>query len=266
MIEREQTEDAMPDEGEVVVVIPARYDSRRFPGKVLARICGRSMIEHVWRSVSAARNIDSVLVATDDERIAREVKNFGGSVVMTDKSIPSGSDRVAVVARSSGASIIVNVQADEPLTEPESIDDLILFMHREKRAEIATVVRPIKDPRELFDSNVVKAVIASGGRVLYFSRSLIPYHESPERLTRKMLKEDKFYAHAGIYAYRREALLRLTSLTPSFLEVRESLEQLRALENGMSVYAIVRDVNSIGVDLPTHIPIVEKRLRERGDE
>jgi len=246
---------------EVLAVIPARYGSTRFPGKALARICGRTMIEHVWLKATGASLVDKVLVATDDERIAGEVERFGGEAVMTPTDIRSGSDRVGRVVRDMDASVIINIQGDEPLIESVTIDGLTAFMMKNEQAEIGTVLRPVSDPRELTDPNVVKAVLARDGRVLYFSRSLIPYHSDPATLEPRDLGEVKFHAHVGMYAFRKEALLRFISMPASDLEKRESLEQLRALENGMAVYAIVREVDSVGVDHPSQIALVEELMK-----
>jgi len=256
----------MVNKNRVLAVIPARYGSSRFPGKALAKICGRTMIEHVWLRAAGADRVDRVLVATDDERIKREVERFGGEVVKTSRDIRSGSDRVAVVARDIDATLIVNIQGDEPLTEPATIDCLIEFMLKNEHAEVGTVVRPVDDPGELKDPNVVKAVLAMDGRVLYFSRSLIPYHADPASLEPRDLGETIFHSHVGIYAYRKETLLRLTSLPISALETRESLEQLRALENGMTIYAIIRNVESLGVDHPSQIALVEKLMKKGRNE
>jgi 3-deoxy-manno-octulosonate cytidylyltransferase (CMP-KDO synthetase) len=248
-----------------VAVIPARFGSTRFPGKVLARICGKTMIEHVWQRARRAGAVDRVIVATDDERVAREVESFGGEVVMTEADLRSGSDRIAVVTLRLDAGIILNVQADEPLVDPRTLDDLTRFIQEREDVRIATVLRPIRNPEELTAPSVVKAVPGEGGRVLYFSRSVIPFHAGPRSLTAEDLARLPFYAHLGLYAYRREALLAFTSLPESELERRESLEQMRALENGMDIHAIVRDVVTIGVDLPSHIALVEEELRKAGD-
>jgi len=255
-------ESMLPDE-KIAVVIPARYGSMRFPGKVLARISGKCMIQHVWESAMKARNVGRVIIATDDERIIREIERFGGESVLTGKDIASGTDRVAVVAQNIDAEIIINVQSDEPLLEPETIENLALFFRGEKRADIGTVVRPVRDNLELTDPNVVKAVLNTDRKVLYFSRSLIPHHPDPVSLSTDDLHRFRFYAHVGIYAYRRQALFRLASLSRSDLEVRESLEQLRALENGLEIYAVERDICSVGVDHPSKIPIVEELLAKK---
>jgi 3-deoxy-manno-octulosonate cytidylyltransferase (CMP-KDO synthetase) len=248
-------------EQSVVAVIPARYGSTRFPGKVLAKICGKSMIEYVWRRVSRAETVGRVIVATDDERVAREVGSFGGHVAMTRADLRSGSDRVAEVARDLDARIVLNVQADEPLIDPRTLDDLVRFVLGREEVGIATVLRPIRKPEELLAPSVVKAAWGENGRVLYFSRSPIPFHPDPGSLTEEDLVSPPFFAHLGVYAYRKQALLRFTSLPESDLERRESLEQLRALAHGLDIFAIVRDVVTIGVDLPSHVPLVEEALR-----
>lgn len=247
---------------DTVAVIPARYGSTRFPGKVLATISGRSMIEHVWQRVRRAETVGRIIVATDDERVADEVRRFGGEVAMTGRDLRSGSDRVAVVAVGLRARFILNVQADEPLIDPRILDDLVRFMQPREEAGIATVLRPIRKTEELLAPSVVKAVVGSDGRVLYFSRSLVPFHPDPRSLSQGELAGLLFFAHVGIYAYRRDTLLRFAALPESDLERRESLEQLRALEHGMGIFAIVRDVMTIAVDLPSHIGLVEDALRD----
>ncbi len=249
---------------DVVIVIPARYGSTRFPGKVLAPILGRPMIEHVWRRARRSRLAGRVLVAADDERVAECVRAFGGEFVMTPAGIPSGTDRVARAVRDTDAGVIVNVQGDEPLIDPALIDDLASFMRDDENIEMATVLRTIDDPREIGAPSVVKAVMSAGGRVLYFSRSPIPHHPRPEILTPEELEEIPYLAHVGMYAYRKEVLLALASLPPSDLERRESLEQLRALENGIGIHALVRRVRIASVDLPEHIPLVEDLMRGTG--
>jgi 3-deoxy-manno-octulosonate cytidylyltransferase (CMP-KDO synthetase) len=224
------------------------------------------MIEHVWLRAKRSRMAERVLVAVDDRRVEECVRGFGGECVMTSDSLGSGSDRVAEAVRDIDAEIIINVQGDEPLIDPALIDDLASFMQRDGGIRMATVLRPLSDHGEVDSPSTVKAVMASDGRVLYFSRAPIPHRSQAGNLTNRDLSETGYLAHVGMYAYRKEALLALTALPPSHLELRESLEQLRALENGIDVHAIVRPVRSVSVDLPEHVPLVEELMKQSEDD
>jgi 3-deoxy-manno-octulosonate cytidylyltransferase (CMP-KDO synthetase) len=238
-------------ETSVLAIIPARYHSTRLPGKPLVDIAGRSMIEHVYRRASEARSIDHVLVATDDERIAAAVDDFGGVAVMTRTTHPSGTDRLAEVVDALPCSIIVNVQGDEPLIDPETIDAVVAPLASDATVEMSTLSRPI-DAREHASPHVVKVVCDRDGFALYFSRAPIPYDrdgDAPRRLAR---------GHIGLYGYRRSTLLRLARLTPTPLEVSERLEQLRALEHGIRIKVLDTNSQPIGVDTPEDV----ERIRE----
>jgi len=256
------------------VIIPARYDSTRFPGKPLSLLKGKTLIQHVYENSKGAHFIDDVIVATDSEEILEKVRSFGGRAVMTDKKHPSGTDRIAEVAASMDYEIVVNVQADEPLIRPQMIDDVILLLNDE-RASIGTLIKRITDPREVVDPNVVKVVFSKDGFALYFSRSPIPFHRdewNTPSLTLpprgggqgrgggSELQTLHFYKHVGIYSYRREALLALSGMEPTELEKRERLEQLRALENGMMIKVKETFFETFGVDTPEDLERVEKCL------
>lgn len=245
-----------------VIVIPARYDSTRFPGKPLATLKGKPVIQHVFENSRGASSAEDVIVATDSETIFERVLSFGGKAVMTSRHHVSGTDRIAEVARALNCDIIVNVQGDEPLIMPGMIDDTIDLL-TDVRADIGTLVRKIANPEEVMDPHVVKAVFGKEGFAFYFSRSPIPYHRDEWKdLSTFSVQRSSFsvFKHIGIYAYRREALLRLSGMKPSRLEEREKLEQLRALENGLRIKVRETSVETIGVDTPQDLERVERWL------
>ncbi len=226
-----------------VAVIPARWASTRFPGKPLAELAGQPMIAHVVRRALEAATVEHVIVATDDERIARAAEAAGAEAVMTG-DCPSGTDRVAAaVAGSDRWDVVVNVQGDEPLLSGENIDVLVRGLLADPDAPMATLCRPL-DPERADDPNAVKVVCDSRGRALYFSRSAIPFPR--EAATAAAL----WRLHLGIYCFRREALAHFVSLAPSPLERAEGLEQLRALENGISILVFDAPHPAYGVDTP----------------
>ncbi len=235
-------------------VIPSRYGAQRFPGKPLALIAGKPLVQRVYEQARLARRLDAIVVATDDERIAAAVRGFGGEVVMTPPDCPSGTDRAALVAGKRDADIIVNIQGDEPLMRPEMIDSLVDGLAADAGCGMATLARRLESPELLANPNVVKVVFAANGNALYFSRHPIPY-------VRDAATAAAHYKHLGIYAYRREFLLKFVALPPSPLEKTEKLEQLRALENGFSIKVLVTSHDSIGVDTPEDIKLVENILR-----
>ena len=227
-----------------VAVIPARFNSARLPGKPLADIAGQTMIEHVYRRAERANAVDSVLVATDDSRIADVVSNFGGNVCLTRSDHLSGSDRLAEVAESLTCDIIVNVQGDEPLLNPLLIDAVLGRLLIDPSVSIATARCAITDQSEFNNPNVVKVVVNSAGDALYFSRSPIPYPQNEATLSDNVFG----FKHIGLYAYRRPILLELGKLSPTALERTEQLEQLRALQYGYRITTVETDDNPIGVD------------------
>lgn len=235
----------------VLGVIPARYASSRFPGKALARIASKSVLQHVFERVSNARYLTQVVIATDDERIYAEARSFGALVRMTRSDHPSGTDRVAEVASADSADLIVNVQGDEPLIDPAAIDSAILPMVEEPAIPMATLKKRIEDPREVDDPNVVKVVTDRFENAIYFSRSTIPYLRRGEG-------ETVHYKHIGLYVYRREFLLRYSDLPIGPLERAERLEQLRALENGHAIRVVETEYESLGVDTPEDLERVSR--------
>ncbi len=234
-------------------VIPSRYGAERFPGKPLHPIAGVPMVVRVLERTRKARRLDLVLVATDDERIARAVEAAGGTAVLTDPALPSGTDRVWAAVRDLDVEVVLNVQGDEPMMDPRNVDAVAGFLLDHPGFELATVALPIDDPAEIENPNNVKVVRADDGRALYFSRSPLPYRRRPEPGL-KTLK------HLGLYGYRKEALKRWTSLPPHPLERAESLEQLRALAAGMAMAVLDAHSDSIGVDTIEDARRVEEKI------
>jgi 3-deoxy-manno-octulosonate cytidylyltransferase (CMP-KDO synthetase) len=238
---------------DVVAVIPARFASTRFPGKPLADIDGRPMIEHVYRRAQASAAVSRVIVATDDLRIATTVTGFGGNVRLTRADHQTGTDRLAEVAASLDCEIVVNVQGDEPLLDSRAIDEAVAPF-TDPSISMTTLYRRIVNPAELANPNVVKVVLDRAGFALYFSRAPIPYARDPRGGWPPM------YRHVGLYAYRRTALMVLASLEPTPLERAEALEQLRALEHGIRIKAVETAYDSIGVDTPEDLEQVRRLL------
>lgn len=231
-------------------MIPARFASVRFPGKALARIGGRTMLQHVYERASQARYLTRILIATDDERIREEAAGFGAPVRMTHAGHPSGTDRVAEAASSEPAEIVVNIQGDEPLIDPAAIDAAVLALLEDSEAPMATLRKAIEHPAELANPNVVKLVADLAGNALYFSRSAIPYVRGDQPHT--------WYKHIGLYVYRRDFLLAYPDLPVGPLERAERLEQLRALENGYRIRAVETEYESFGVDTPEDLERVSR--------
>jgi 3-deoxy-manno-octulosonate cytidylyltransferase (CMP-KDO synthetase) len=236
----------------IVVLVPARYASTRFPGKALADLDGRPMIEHVYRRAASCAGIDQVIVATDDARIADAVRAFGGEVRLTRADHPSGTDRLAEVAATLDCDIVVNVQGDEPLIDPRAIAQALAPFGGDPSLQISTLCHRLHDPADLADPNVVKVVVDRAGFALYFSRAPIPHVRDGGW--------PPLFKHIGLYAYRRSALLVLASLDPTPLERAEALEQLRALEHGIRIRAVETDYDSIGVDTPADLERVRRLL------
>jgi 3-deoxy-manno-octulosonate cytidylyltransferase (CMP-KDO synthetase) len=241
----------------VIAVIPARYESSRFPGKPLARQTGKYLIQHVYEQVSQARQVNDVLVATDDQRILAACKEFGAKAVMTSRRHTSGTDRVAEVAAQSDADIVVNVQGDEPEIDPGSIDRAIDVFSEDDFAAIATLAAVMAPHEDINDPNVVKVVTDASGHALYFSRWPIPFHRDGQPASRPVYRK-----HLGLYAYRRESLMEFSRQVPTPLEKAEKLEQLRALENGMVI--AVRDVEhtAVGIDTPEQYAAFVRRCEK----
>jgi 3-deoxy-manno-octulosonate cytidylyltransferase (CMP-KDO synthetase) len=239
----------------ILGVIPARYASSRFPGKALAPIGSKPMLQHVYERVALARYLTSVIIATDDERIFEEARRFGAHARMTRADHLSGTDRVAEVASADPAEWVVNIQGDEPLIDPGAIDAAILPLLEEPSIPMGTLQKRIEDEREIEDPNVVKVVTDRFGNALYFSRAAIPCVR--EKAEAKGVP-GAHYKHIGLYVYRRDFLLRYPELPVGPLEQAEKLEQLRALENGHKIRVVETEYESVGVDTPEDLERVNQ--------
>lgn len=238
-------------------VIPARYASTRFAGKVLADLAGKPVIQHVWERASQATKLDTVIIACDDERILKAAKDFGAQAVLTSRDHASGSDRIAEAVASIDTDIVVNIQGDEPLIEPTVIDDLVQALFDDSSCVMATVIKKLDDIQELQDPNVVKVTIDKNGCALYFSRSEIPFNRE-----KNGAKNIQYYKHLGLYAYRKEFLAVYTKLPRSHLEEIEQLEQLRALEAGYKIKTIETTTDTIGIDTRQDLEKVAALLKK----
>lgn len=236
----------------VLGVIPARYASTRFPGKALADLLGKPMIQYVYERAKMAKTLNSLVVATDDQRIFNAVRNFGGEVVMTAQH-PTGTDRIAEIASHFKAEILVNVQGDEPLIEPAMIDQAVQPLIDDSQVDLSTLVHRIDSEEEYFNPNVVKVIMTKEGFAMYFSRSPVPHIKSGI-----WKKEIPIYRHVGLYVYRRHALLSFSQMPPATFETIEGLEQLRFLENGFRMKVVETEYKSIGVDTPEDLEKVRR--------
>ena len=252
----------------IIAVIPSRYGSTRFPGKSLAMIEQKPMIQWVYERTKRSRLITRVIVATDDERIRNAVTAFGGEAVMTSAGHATGTDRIAEVVRKLECDIVVNVQGDEPLIHPEMIDEAVAPLVKDASIPMGTVCRKIDRRDEAFDANVVKVVFDRNGFALYFSRAPIPWDRDSRAgkscFTDMPLAGD-MYKHIGLYAYRRDFLLQYAGMPQTGLEAAEKLEQLRALESGHRIKVVVTHHESFGVDIPDDLSKILQRLKERRD-
>jgi 3-deoxy-manno-octulosonate cytidylyltransferase (CMP-KDO synthetase) len=228
----------------ILGVIPARFASSRFPGKALALLAGKPILQHVYERASQARYLSKLIIATDDDRIARAARAFGAQVQMTRSDHLSGTDRVAEVASSDHAQVIVNIQGDEPLIDPEAIDAAALALLDDPELPMATLKKRIEIWSEVDNPNVVKVVSSLAGDAIYFSRSPIPFFRDGSA------SKSTNYKHIGLYVYRREFLLAYSGLPVGPLEQAERLEQLRAVENGYRIRVVETEYESLGVDTP----------------
>ena len=234
-------------------IIPARWGSTRFQGKPLYLIAGKPLLRHVWERCQRTTKLDSVIIATDDMRIANAAFHWGAEIALTSQRHQSGTDRIAEVARKAKQfTFIINIQGDEPLVDPRLIDKLVEKLERNPKIDIVTVAHPFDDPAEASSPHQVKVVADLAGRALYFSRAAIPFPRDLSRI--------KYLRHQGIYGFRREMLLQFVKWKPTPLERAESLEQLRALENGVSVHVLVTKHGSPGVDTPEDAVALEQKL------
>jgi 3-deoxy-manno-octulosonate cytidylyltransferase (CMP-KDO synthetase) len=255
-----------------LAVLPSRFQATRFPGKPLAPIAGKPMIQRVFEAASRAAGVDLVVVATDDERIAAAVRGFGGTAVMTDPALPSGTDRTAAALEALGEPFdcVLNIQGDEPAMHPETVAGVVALMAAQPDLPMGTAACPFATADELFNPNVVKVVVDDRQRALYFSRSPIPYirhsavFEPDFRPWMQPAQLALFQRHLGLYAYRPDTLRAFTKLPPHPLEQTEMLEQLRALAAGIPIGVARTPHLSLGVDVPADVAPVEALLRERG--
>lgn len=238
-------------------IIPARYKSVRFEGKVLADIFGRPMLQHVYENAKCAKLLDELLIATDDEEVEKIAKNFGANVILTSKGHLSGTDRLAEVVNPIDVNIVINIQADEPLIQGAMIDSLASALLEDNTVGMATLAKKIEDISEIENPNVVKVIFDKSNNALYFSRACIPFpHQKP-------LSGSIFYKHIGIYGYTKDFLFTFRNLPASNLEEIEKLEQLRVLENGYKIKVIETEFDTIGVDTPEDLEKVKERLRNK---
>ena len=241
----------------VVAVIPARYHSTRLPGKPLLSLAGKPMIQRVYERAKLATRVDRVVVATDDERIAKAVEAFGGEARMTRTDHRTGTERVAEVAAHEEGQVFLNLQGDEPLLDPAAVDTAVASLEEEPAASISTVATPIKTPADIMDPNVVKAVLDFDGNALYFSRAPVPWvRDTAGKIQVRHLK------HLGLYVFQRQALLEYPTLPQGELERIEQLEQLRWLENGWKIRVAEVEHDGVSVDVPEDVTRVEKLLRK----
>ena len=271
-VELTDTHPSDPNQTKAVAIIPARYASSRLPGKVLLEISGEAMICLVARQASRAKNVERVIVATDDPRIISVVEASGFEAVLTSSHHVSGTDRIAEVAAKLDAEIIVNVQGDEPLIAPETIERAISSLVTNPTAGIVTTWESITEPEDVSNPDLVKIVVDARGRAVYFSRAPVPWPRDAVRehgtLENALLLEPLlltgFRKHTGLYVYRRDVLLQFTKWPPSMLEQQESLEQLRALEHDVEILAIEASTPSIGVDTQVDLERVRKMVLSFG--
>lgn len=241
-----------------VGIIPARWGSTRFPGKPLHPVAGKPLLQHVWERCRRAKKLDHVIVATDDFRIAKAAFDWGAEVALTSVHHSSGTDRIAeVAAKAKQFSHIVNIQGDEPMIDPRLIDRLVRELQRDRKLEMITAAHPFNDPREATSPHQVKTVLNRKGEALYFSRAAIPF-------ARDMSAPPRYFRHQGIYGYTRALLLRFAGWKSSPLERAESLEQLRALENGVRIKVVITGSGSPGVDTPEDARMIERLLVSAG--
>jgi len=241
----------------VVVVIPARYASTRLPGKPLVSLAGQPMIQRVYERAKSAQRVDRVIVATDDERIAKAVQAFGGEARMTRADHRTGTERVAEVAAHETGDVFVNVQGDEPLLDPTAVDTAVQALLEEPQAAIATVATPIKVPGDIMDPNICKVVLDFDENALYFSRAPVPWvRDTTNKVQARHLK------HLGLYVFQRDALLEYPTLPQGELERIEQLEQLRWLENGWKIRVAEVEHDAVSVDVPEDVARVEKLLAQ----
>lgn len=242
---------------DVIGVIPARFSSTRFEGKVLADILGKPMIQHVWERAKQALLLDDLIIACDHELVANVAQEFGAKVVMTSKAHTCGTDRISEVVNPIDVKIVVNIQGDEPLIHPTMIDSVARALLEDNSISMATIMKQVEDPASLADSNVVKVVVDKNNFALYFSRAPIPFHARNSEV-----KSPVYYKHIGLYAYTKDFLFTYKNLPASNLEKIERLEQLRVLEEGFRIKVIETKFDTVGVDTPEDLEKVKLFFRK----
>ena len=242
---------------DVIGVIPARYSSARFEGKVLADISGKPMLQHVWERAGEALLLEDLIIACDDERVANAAKEFGAKVVFTAKAHASGTDRICEVVNPLDVKIIINIQADEPLIHPVMIDSIAQALLDDSSISMATLMKAIENLKELNDPNVVKVVVDKNNFALYFSRSAIPYHAKNSEI-----KSPVYYKHIGLYGYTKDFLFIYKNFPVSNLEEIERLEQLRVLEEGLRIKVMETKYETLGVDTPEDLEKLKEYLEK----
>lgn len=245
---------------EILAIIPARFASQRFPGKVIAELAGKPLVVHTYERTIQAKCITKAVIATDDACVVEALKPYDIEVIMTSPDHPSGTDRIAEVARTSTADIIVNVQGDEPMLDPNTIDAAVKALLDDPKLDMATAKHAISDPADIVNPNVVKVVTDTRGRALYFSRSPIPHIRD---LADQPAQHPAYWQHIGLYVFRRSFLLDYADMAPTDLEGYEKLEQLRVLENGHSMAVVETTFKSIGVDTPEDLEQVRQLLENK---
>ncbi|MDP2941537.1 MAG: 3-deoxy-manno-octulosonate cytidylyltransferase [Candidatus Omnitrophota bacterium] len=242
---------------DVIGVIPARYSSTRFEGKVLADILGKPMLQHVWERAKQAMVLDDLVIACDDERVANAAKKFGAKVILTAKAHTCGTDRISEVVNPLDVRVVINIQGDEPLVHPTMINSVARALLDDKSLAMATIIKETKDPKDIADPNVVKVVVDKNNFALYFSRAPIPF-PAPNSLVKSPL----YYKHIGLYGYTKDFLFTYKNLPVSNLEKIECLEQLRVLEEGFRIKVIETKYETVGVDTPEDLETVKQHLQE----
>ncbi len=243
----------------IIVVIPTRYGSSRFAGKVLAKETGKYLVQHTYERALCAKSVDQALIATDDQRVMDACAEFGGACVMTSVAHQSGTDRIAEAVADISVDIVVNLQADEPEIDPDYIDRVAGLLIDNPDASMATLLAPFETADDVANPNIVKCITDSAGRAIYFSRSVIPY----DRQSGGVGDISIYKRHLGIYAYRKDFLMKYSSLEPSFLEQREKLEQLRAIENGYTILTAMVEQVWDGVDTEEQYQAFIERVAKR---
>ncbi len=249
-----------------VGIIPARYKATRFEGKVLAPLCGKPVIQHVWEKAKGAHNLDDLIIAADDDRIIKGVESFGGKATLTAKQHPSGTDRLREIANPLDVDVVVNIQADEPLIQPAMIDELVMELFEDRDIVMATLMKRIDNPEDINNPNVVKVVVDKDNFALYFSRTAIPFYKKGTApfFPRVEKEQEKgrcpLFKHIGLYSYTKDFLFTFANLPPSTLERAEGLEQLRALENGYKIKVLETAYDTVGIDTPEDLKKAEEIL------